>query len=986
MTCDTTKTASELLLPYPPPSLADFDVTHIKKDEPPFVLVDGSYYLFRCFHGMPPLSNSAGLPTNAIRGVLNALNKLINSHKPTHMAVAFDTRAPTFRHQMSEAYKANRPSMPEELAVQIPYIHRMIEAMGVPLIKIDGYEADDIIGTLALAACREGHRVLISTGDKDMAQLVNECVILEDSFKGKLTDTAGVLEKFGVRPNQIIDFLTLMGDASDGIAGVPKVGQKTATALLNEYNDIDTIIANAENIKGVVGKNILAHKDNIAFDKRLATIITNLELPYDWQALRLSAQNTDWQALYELYDELEFTKEIKQAEQMLKSSDGSQATHDIQSQASQSISEPTDNTKTSDDFAPIKPPNVTALDYQMVTTKAQLDALVNALQGAAVVAIDTETTSKDWQAAKLVGISLSIKSGQAFYIPLAHVDDLGARLTHQLDMDVVLGALAPILQNTVIGKIGQHLKYDCHILKKYGIDLVGHEHKKPTKQWANQQDNWAMDTMLASYVINAAATRHNMDDLAKHYLGMSTTSFEDVAGRGAKQITFDKVALQTACQYACEDADVTFRLYEVFAQHLAQDDSANKLLHHLEIPIAKILTQMESVGILIQRKFLGELSMRFEQEIRRLENSAFDMAEQPFNLASPKQLGEILFDKLGLTGGKKTKTGQYSTSEEVLNQLDHPLVDVVLSHRALSKLKNTYTDALDKVADANNRVHTSYHQALTTTGRLSSSDPNLQNIPIKSEQGRLIRQAFIAPSDHVILAADYSQIELRLMAHFSQDDSLIGAFQEGHDIHKITAAEILGKSIHEVSADERRSAKAVNFGLLYGMSSFGLAKQLGISRFDATEYIKRYFNRYPTIYEYIENTKTQALSQGYVETILGRKIYAPDVMNKNRAIKEAALRAAVNAPLQGSAADIIKLAMIAVQELTSKFRATLLLQVHDELVFEVHKDDVATAAPMIQHAMESVLTDTAKDLGWQVSFAVPLLVEIGVGANWDEAH
>lgn len=378
MTCDTTKTASELLLPYPPPSLADFDVTHIKKDEPPFVLVDGSYYLFRCFHGMPPLSNSAGLPTNAIRGVLNALNKLINSHKPTHMAVAFDTRAPTFRHQMSEAYKANRPSMPEELAVQIPYIHRMIEAMGIPLIKIDGYEADDIIGTLALAACREGHRVLISTGDKDMAQLVNECVILEDSFKGKLTDTAGVLEKFGVRPNQIIDFLTLMGDASDGIAGVPKVGQKTATALLNEYNDIDTIIANAENIKGVVGKNILAHKDNIAFDKRLATIITNLELPYDWQALRLSAQNTDWQALYELYDELEFTKEIKQAEQMLKSSDGSQATHDIQSQASQSISEPTDNTKTSDDFAPIKPPNVTALDYQMVTTKAQLDALVNA--------------------------------------------------------------------------------------------------------------------------------------------------------------------------------------------------------------------------------------------------------------------------------------------------------------------------------------------------------------------------------------------------------------------------------------------------------------------------------------------------------------------------------------------------------------------------------------------------------------------------------
>lgn len=950
---------NEFSLTYPPLSLADYDVGHIDQSAPAFVLVDGSYYLFRCFHGMPPLSNSAGLPTNAIRGVLNALNRLIQNQKPTHMAVAFDTRAPTFRHQMSELYKANRPSMPDELAVQIDYIYRMIKAMGIPLIKMDGYEADDIIGTLALMACRAGHRVLISTGDKDMAQLVNDCVILEDSFKGQIMDKATVLTKFGVHPNQIVDFLTLMGDASDGIAGVPKVGQKTASALLREYQNIDNIIANAVHIKGVVGKNILAHQDNIAFDRRLATIMTNLDLPYQWDDLRLSVENADWQALYLLYRELEFSKELKQAKQMLDGVDVQQV---------------------NDMDAPIMPtvapvPKTDGVDYQMISSDEALNQLVLRLQNSSVFALDTETTSKDWQQAQLVGMSFSVQSGQAFYIPMAHVDEYGVRLPNQLSEAEVLAKLMPVLHNHDIAKIGQHLKYDCHILKKYGINLL-----------SDKQNDWAMDTMLASYVINASATRHNMDDLVKHYLGLTTISFEEIAGRGAKQMTFDKIALDVACQYACEDADMTFRLYELFLQYLAKDDNADKLLRRLEMPVAKILTQMESVGVLIHRKFLGELSIRFDREIIHLENQAFDVAGQAFNLASPKQLGEILFDKMGLAGAKKTKTGQYSTSEEVLSKLDHPLIDIILAHRTLSKLKNTYTDALDKVADSHNRVHTSYHQALTTTGRLSSSEPNLQNIPIKSEQGRLIRQAFIAPSNCVILSADYSQIELRLMAHFSQDEDLIWAFKQGHDIHKITAAEIFAKDIEDVSDVERRSAKAVNFGLLYGMSAFGLAKQLAISRFDANEYIKRYFNRYPTIYDYIEKTKAQALNQGYVETILGRKIYAPDVLNKNHAIKEAALRSAVNAPLQGSAADIIKLAMIATNQLVEEKRATLLLQVHDELVFEVAENEVASIAPMIQSAMESVLTQTAKTLGWQVDFAVPLLVEIGVGKNWDEAH
>lgn len=961
MTDTKTNNCSNLpskLTKSPPPSLANFDTSHIKDDgRPPFVLVDGSYYLFRCFHGLPALSNSSGLPTNAVRGVLNALNKLITTYQPTHMAIAFDIKAPTFRHTMSDIYKASRPPMDENLAIQIPYVHRLIKALGIPLIKLDGYEADDIIGTLAYTACQNGHKVVISTGDKDMAQLVNDCVTLEDSFKGATLDVAGVVDKFGIAPSQIIDYLTLMGDASDGIMGVPKVGAKTAQKLLQEYQTLDNIIKNADQIKGVVGKNILAHQEQIAFDKILATIVTNLALPYEWSDFVLY-QHKNENELLDLYTELEFAKELKQL-----------------STAVSPIPKNTDDGSFVQSFITPKQPNRT---YHTITSPQELDVLVDTLTKVPCFAIDTETTSIDWQKAQLVGISICHNAGTAYYIPLAHIDELGVVRQGQLDLDKTLDKLKPVIENPFIGKIGQHLKYDAHILANYGIDLVG--------TILPNNNNWQMDTMLASYVINAAATRHNMDALAKHYLGAATTTFESIAGKGSKQLTFDKIDIATASHYACEDADITYRLFEVFTDYLKKDKTAHQLLHRLEMPVAQILTQMERAGILLNRKFLMELSSRFDRQIRELEHTAFAIADEPFNLASPKQLGEILFDKLGIIGGKKTKTGQYSTSEEVLNKIDHPLVDVVLEHRGLSKLKSTYTDALDKAADNQGRVHTSYHQALTSTGRLSSSDPNLQNIPIRTDTGRLIREAFIAPKGRVILAADYSQIELRLMAHFSKDMGLIEAFRQGVDIHTQTASEILDKPIGEITVSERRSAKAVNFGLLYGMSQFGLSRQLKISRQEAKDYIDRYFKSYPTIYEYMERTKEQAINQGYVETLLGRKLFMPDAVSSNRMVKEAALRAAINAPLQGSAADIIKLAMMAVNDVLPKDCATLLLQVHDELVFEMDERHQGHLSTLIKNAMQNVITDTAKKLGFEVSLSVPLVVEVGAGESWEQAH
>lgn len=958
------------------PNLATFDTSAIDKSKPPVILVDGSYYLFRCFHGLPLLSNQDGLPTNATRGVLNALGKLIKKYKPTHMAVAFDTKAPTFRHELSDAYKAHRPPMDDDLRVQIPYIHDLIEKLGIPLIKIDGFEADDIIGTLAHTACQNGYPVVISTGDKDMAQLVNDCVILEDSFKDKITDVQGVFDKFGVHNTQIADYLTLMGDSSDGIAGIPKVGAKTASKLLTEYGDIDGILANLANIKGMVGQKIYEHQGEIPLNRTLATIVTNLELPISFDELRLDndkqTQIKRAKALYELFKTLEFKKEMAEQSALLKMAE-LPVTDDLfnNDNADNELNNPfDDNLADNSDELSVKPLPIKQGTYKTINSLDEFHKLIDKLKSVPYFAIDTETTSIDWQKAELVGVSIATTNYEGYYIPVGHTGDFDILLDNQLDRDFVLNELKPILENQSIGKIGQHIKYDSHVLKKYGIEL----------------NNWHMDTMLASYVINGVATRHNMDDLARHYLGVNTTTFEDVAGKGAKQLSFHKVDMDKASDYACEDADITYRLFSVFDEYLQKDNNANSLLHKLEIPTAQILAQMEHDGILIKTEFLGKLSLAFDNQISQLEQKAFELAGESFNVASPKQLGEILFDKLGISGGKKTKTGQYSTSEATLAKIDHPLVDVVLEHRSLSKLKSTYTDALAKVADKQGRVHTSYHQALTSTGRLSSSDPNLQNIPIRTDTGRLIREAFIAPTGRVIMAADYSQIELRLMAHFSGDESLINAFKNNLDIHTATAAEIMGKELSDVTPNERRSAKAVNFGLLYGMGVFGLAKQLGVENGVAKDYIKRYFARYPAIHDYMENTKSYAKSTGYVTTILGRKLYAPDINSSNAMIRQGAERASINAPLQGSAAEIIKLAMIAVDKILPKDHAKLLLQVHDELVFEVDSDKADEIGKLIKTAMQNVLTDTAKSLGWDVDFAVPLVVEIGVGENWEKAH
>lgn len=965
------------------PNVATMDTSHVNKEQPPFILVDGSYYLFRTYHALPKtMQNSQGLVTNAIRGTLNALLKLMRRYHPTHMAVCFDTKSPTFRHTMSEEYKANRPKMDVELAEQIPYIHSLVVALGIPLLRIEGAEADDIIGTLAHRAVAEGHHVVISTGDKDMMQLINDCVILEDSFTGKVTDSAGVVEKFGINPNQMIDFLTLMGDSSDGIKGVPGIGKKTAKDLLNEYGNIDNMLKNVANIKGRAGKNLVEYADDIPFNAQLATIVTDLEIGQDWRDLKI---NTDPCAhideLRALYSELEFRNELASLDHPnhpanangngAQSVADSQADAESQAQIAKSLqSSIIDN---------IKDSKTHDKAWHTVLDEPAFDSLVTLLESAPHFVIDTETTSVYWRQAELVGLSFAVKAHEAYYVPLTHSLEGDELTTKQLDRNMVLTRLKPILENPNIGKIGQHLKYDAHILSFYDMDLLGSIHAKP--------NNWAMDTMLASYVINAAATRHGMDDLARHYLQTQTISFEDVAGKGAKQVSFDQVAIDLASDYACEDADITYQLFELFSEKLAADENNAKLLHELEIPTAEILCQMEANGILIKRPFLNELSKRFDEEIIALEKRAYEVAGEEFNLGSPKQLGEMLFEKLGVPGGKKTKSGQYSTGEAVLSKIDHPLVEIVLEYRGLSKLKSTYTDALDNVADSEtDRVHTSYHQALTSTGRLSSTDPNLQNIPIRTATGRLIRQAFIAPEGRVILAADYSQIELRLMAHFSGDENLTRAFNEGLDIHTATAAEVLGKAVEAVSATERRNAKAINFGLLYGMSAFGLAKQLQMSRGEAQDYIDMYFERYPSVKDYMINTRASAYEKGYVETILGRKLYTPDINHSNRMVKQGAERAAINAPLQGSAADLIKLAMIAVDKVLPKEHAKMLLQVHDELVFEVDSDKVDSIRQLITDAMQDVLTTTAVAKGWNVNFAVPLLVETDIGSNWDEAH
>ncbi|OUY08344.1 DNA polymerase I [Acinetobacter populi] len=918
---------------------------------PPFVLVDGSYFLFRAFHAIPLLTTSQGLHTNAVRGASAAIQKLMRRVNPTHMAVIFDTPEPTFRHELSPIYKGDRPSMPDELGEQIPYLHDLIRALGIPLFSLAGVEADDIIGTLTQQALLEGHQVLISTGDKDMAQLVNPNVTLEDSFKERVLDEQGVFEKFGVHPHQIVDYLTLMGDASDGIMGVPGIGAKTAAKLLNEFGTLNNIIANADQIKGKVGQNIKDNVDNIRVDHQLATIITGLELNLSWEDLKLGEPNSN--ELKRLYTELEFRTQLQSLEHPNNPNNPRNKSLEKSASTSKSdavVAETTTQLTSSED-------QLGKATYHTILTQQDWDALFERLTQAKQFAIDTETTSLDYRIAEMVGFSVAFDQQDAYYVPFTH-DYEGA--PEQLNREAILAQIKPILENPAIGKIGHHLKYDAHIFTNHGIQLQG----------------WIFDTMLASYVLNPTATRHNMDDVARVYLSHLTTTFEQIAGKGVKQLTFNQIPLETAAPYAAEDAHVTYRLYEVLSEKLAANPELKLLLERVELPVAQVLTGMENQGIQLDPEFLHKLSDEFNQDMQGFEKQVMEMAGEQFNIASPKQVGEVLFDKLGIKGGKKTTSGQYSTSESVLEKIDHPIVQLILDYRTLAKLKSTYTDRLVIQADqTTHRVHTSYHQAVTTTGRLSSSDPNLQNIPIRGEIGRQIRKAFIAPQGRVLMAADYSQIELRLMAHFSQDPALVQAFIEGKDIHRATAAEVLGIALEDVTADQRRQAKAVNFGLLYGMSEFGLIRQLGFTRAESQSYIKQYFHRYPGIYEYMQRTRQLAHEQGFVETILGRRLYTPDIDARNMMVRKAAERAAINAPLQGSAADIIKMAMIEVEKKIDHQRSLLLLQVHDELVLEVDQDYADELKPILQDAMQNV-----------VQLTVPLVVDVGQGQNWDEAH
>ena len=918
---------------------------------PPFVLIDGSYFLFRAFHALPPLTTSTGLQTNAIRGAISAIQKLMRRVQPTHMAVIFDTPEPTFRHKLSPIYKGDRPSMPDELAQQIPYLHALIRALGIPLHMLAGAEADDIIGTLAKRAEAAGHQVLISTGDKDMAQLVTEKVTLEDSFKDKPMNIEGVIEKFGVRPDQIIDYLTLMGDASDGIKGVPGVGAKTAAKLLNEYDNLQNIIANVDNIKGKVGLNLKENQDGIKLDHQLASIIIDLDMGLSYDDLKLSEPNVE--ALRQLYTELEFRNQLQSLDHP---NNPNSATY---KQTSKQIEKTEQNADSIDDQATSSSVDdqLGQATYHTVLSHADWEKLFQRLSTEKRFAIDTETTSLDYRVAEMVGFSVAFDAKDAYYIPLAH-DYEGA--PEQLNRDVILQQIKPILEDATIEKIGHHLKYDAHIFENHGIHLQG----------------WYFDTMLASYVLNSVATRHGMDDVARVYLSHLTTSFEQIAGKGAKQKTFNQIELETAAHYAAEDAHVTYRLYEVLNQKLKEIPELIGILHNIEMPVASVLTTMEENGIELDLGFLDQLSVDFAETIQSLENQIIEIAGESFNVASPKQVGEVLFEKLGLKGGKKTATGQYSTSEAVLEKIDHPITALIIEYRGLTKLKSTYTEGLSKQANTEtHRVHTSYHQALTATGRLSSTDPNLQNIPIREEIGRQIRKAFIAPQGRVLLAADYSQIELRLMAHFSQDEALVHAFNHGQDVHRRTASEVLGVALEDVTSDQRRQAKAVNFGLLYGMSEFGLIRQLGFTRQESQDYIKQYFHRYPGIYEYMQRTRQVASEQGFVETITGRRLYTPDIDARNMMVRKAAERAAINAPLQGSAAEIIKMAMIEVDKILPKDQAKLLLQVHDELVFEVDAAIADELAKQIQDVMQKVCT-----------LSVPLVVEVGQGNNWDEAH
>ncbi len=906
----------------------------------PLILVDGSSYLFRAYHVpyLQALSTSYGQPTGAITGVLNMIKSLQKDYPSGNIVVVFDAKGKTFRNELYAEYKANRPPMPDDLRTQIAPLHEIIEAMGLPLLVIEGVEADDVIGTLANQASKLGMETVISTGDKDMAQLVTPYVRLINTMTNVEMDEAGVEEKFAVRPDQIIDYLALMGDKVDNIPGVDKCGPKTAAKWLAEHGTLEQVMANADNVKGKVGEHLRNALSHLPLSYELATIKLDVDLPENVQHIKPS--EVDLEKLIALSNQFELKRLLTETQQKIK-----------QTSAAQSAVPKEQDEQTFD-------PN----NYHTILTQTDFDTWLDKLKAADLFAFDTETTSLNYMDAELVGVSFSVSAGEAAYLPVAH-DYLDA--PEQLDRAQVLASLKPLLENPAIKKVGQHLKYDKNVLANYDINLQG----------------IAFDTMLGSYVLNSVATRHDMDSLAETYLGQTTIHFEDIAGKGAKQITFNQIPLDKAAPYAAEDADITLRLHKVIWQKLSEEKDLVNVFKEIELPLSPVLAKMEQFGVLIDSQKLAQQSQDLALRIFELEKEVYELAGEEFNLGSPKQLQEILYKKMDLPVLKKTPKGAPSTAEEVLQELaiNYPLPKLLMEYRGLSKLKNTYTDKLPKMINARTgRVHTSYHQAITATGRLSSTDPNLQNIPIRTEEGRRVRQAFIARAGYKIVAADYSQIELRIMAHLSGDKGLLNAFATGQDIHTATASEVFDTPLAEVSIEQRRNAKAINFGLIYGMSAFGLSKQLNIPRHDAQKYMDLYFERYPSVLSYMEYTRHVAKEKGYVSTVFGRRLYLPEINASNGMRRKGAERAAINAPMQGTAADIIKKAMLAVDEWIETLPiddVRMIMQVHDELVFEIKQYKLTEYQNKIVSLMEQA-----------VQLDVPLIVEAGVGENWDEAH
>lgn len=911
----------------------------------PLVLVDGSSYLYRAFHALPPLTNSKGQPTGAVKGVVNMLRSMQKTYPDSCIAVVFDAKGKTFRDELFENYKAQRPPMPDELRVQVQPIHDIIRAMGLPLIIVEGVEADDVIGTYARQASERGVPVVISTGDKDMAQLVAPLVTLINTMTNTTLTVDTVADKFGVGADLIIDLLALMGDKVDNIPGVSGVGEKTALGLLQGIGGLDAIYANLDKVAGLpirgaktLAEKLVAEKDNAYMSYTLATIKCDVELSD--HACDLRNNPADKAQLLALFKELEFKGWINE------------------------LSAVATNSSTVANTEVSSAPNDTAREYHTIIDQQTFNTWLEQLKKAELFAFDTETTSLNYMEAEIVGVSFALEANKAAYVPLAHDDISDEDVPKQLPRDWVLEQLKPLLESDQHKKVGQNLKYDSHVLLNHGITLRG----------------IAFDTMLESYVLNSTLTRHDMDSLSLQYLGKSTIAFEDVAGKGKGQLTFNQIPIAKASEYAAEDADITLQLHQTLWPKLQAEGKLVDVLEDIEIPLVPVLTRMEHTGILLDSECLRQQSIELHQLCVALEQQAHVLAGEPFNLNSPKQLQHILFDKLGIEPLKKTPTGQPSTAEPILQELalEHELPEIIMQYRSMSKLQSTYTDALpQQICKRTSRVHTSYHQAVAATGRLSSSDPNLQNIPIRTEQGRRVRQAFIAPNGKKLVAADYSQIELRIMAHLSGDQGLLQAFAQGEDIHKATASEVFGVPLAEVSSDQRRSAKAINFGLIYGMSAFGLAKQLRIGRNEAQQYVNLYFEKYPGVKRYMDNIRQQAAEAGYVETLFGRRLYLPEINAKNVQMRQAAERTAINAPMQGTAADIIKRAMISVDQWlqTANLDASMIMQVHDELVFEVAEKDLDALCVGIREHMQNA-----------AQLDVPLIVDIGIGNNWDEAH